>query len=579
MTSYSVMCNTASYKKAYHTSGTPLRVPIFTIVINLHKGSIMGNIQSSNNYSEQFPVDDSFVVALRKTKGRKGREVVDTWSANYYSFGRTSCELDLTRTNCNKHEEELTISICDHATGHANNIVDFQMNMRVQEGLLLANLTLNGPKCIQQLPEKKTPIPQGGVLKSSSFLYGRDTDRKGLIVILRAKTWDDDEVLPYMITVKHYFVAASCSHGVSVMAKIRSNSGDGGLSVQLEKPSTQSKRYMLSMFDDVKGTGWRPNPSIELSNQNNEVPVISVGGKNNPANGNPFSYSISGQQNISSLVSTSGSTNGDYNGSIMGNIHSNSSNYTERLPLDDSSVAVLRKTKTCKGRDVVNTWSVEYCSFGRTNCELGLMKINGNKHKEEISISMEDHSSDNPNDDVDFWMDVTLKDDLLLGKVTVNGPRSMLRLPQCKTCLAHGGVLKASSYLYGRDNDRRGLIVMLRARRSDNDEELPYMITVKHYFVAASCSRGVSVVAKIRSGSGDGGMSIEIEKPSPQPKRDMLSMFDAVKDKGWWPNSISSDCAIELPNQNNNNPFPSSTGHSSIIGNSGSVKGNGNDYV
>lgn len=88
---------------------------------------------------------------------------------------------------------------------------------------------------MQQLPEKRSPIEQGGVLKSYSFFYGRDSGRKNLIVTLRTKRSDDDEMLPYMITVKHYFVPASCSHGVSLVAKIRSDSGDGGLNVQLEK--------------------------------------------------------------------------------------------------------------------------------------------------------------------------------------------------------------------------------------------------------------------------------------------------------------------------------------------------------
>lgn len=82
---------------------------------------------------------------------------------------------------------------------------------------------------MQQLPEKRSPIEQGGVLKSSSFFYGRDSGRKNLIVTLRTKRSDDDEMLPYMITVKHYFVPASCSHGVfSLVTKIRSDSGDKG---------------------------------------------------------------------------------------------------------------------------------------------------------------------------------------------------------------------------------------------------------------------------------------------------------------------------------------------------------------
>ncbi|XP_020205943.1 uncharacterized protein LOC109791099 [Cajanus cajan] len=250
----------------------------------------MGNIHSSNNFSQRFPLDDNSVAVIRKTKSRKGREVVDTWTAEYYSFGKTSCELELTKTN----QQELFISLLDHAPSHANDHVDFRINMSVEEGLLLANVTLNGPRtCMHQLPERKTPIAQGGVLKSSSILYGRDSDRKGLIVILRAKRNDDDKERPYMITLKHYFVAASSSHGVCVVAKIRS---DGGLSVEIEKPSTQPKRDMLHMFDDVKGKGWCPNPSssdcaIELFNQNNgKVRVIRFEGMNNPAANNGLPY-------------------------------------------------------------------------------------------------------------------------------------------------------------------------------------------------------------------------------------------------------------------------------------------------
>lgn len=53
--------------------------------------------------------------------------------------------------------------------------------------------------------------------------------KKGLIVLLRAKRSDDDELLLDTITVKHYFVPASCSHGVfSLVTKIRSDSGDKG---------------------------------------------------------------------------------------------------------------------------------------------------------------------------------------------------------------------------------------------------------------------------------------------------------------------------------------------------------------
>ncbi|ESW10986.1 hypothetical protein PHAVU_009G255600 [Phaseolus vulgaris] len=281
----------------------------------------MGNSHGSKNYSERFPLDDSSVAVLRKTKNRKGSDVEDTWRADYYSHGRRSCELDLTKTKRDKREEELTISICDHVSNNANDDVDFQMKMRVEDDLLLANVTLNGPRSLQQLPERKAPIPQGGVLKSSSFLYGRDNDRKGLIVVLRAKRRDNDEDLPYMITVKHYFVSAWCSHGVSLLAKIRSDRSDGGLSVETEKPCMQPKHEVLCIIDGVKGKGWCPNPtssdcSMELATNGN-VPVISSGGNHNNSNANPFSYSISGQQNISSLISSSGYNKGDYNGSMI----------------------------------------------------------------------------------------------------------------------------------------------------------------------------------------------------------------------------------------------------------------------
>ena len=53
----------------------------------------MGNFHSSNNYFERLSLDNSSMVVLRKTKSPKGREVVDTWSADYYSFGRRIREL------------------------------------------------------------------------------------------------------------------------------------------------------------------------------------------------------------------------------------------------------------------------------------------------------------------------------------------------------------------------------------------------------------------------------------------------------------------------------------------------------
>ncbi|BAT80338.1 hypothetical protein LR48_Vigan635s008000 [Vigna angularis] len=284
----------------------------------------MGNCHGSCDYSERFPLGDSSVAVLRRTKNRKGHEVEDTWKADYYSFGKRSCEYELTKTNRSKREEEISIDICDHVSNNGKDDVDFHMDMRVEEGLVLANLTLNGPRYLQQLPERKTPMAQGGVFKSSSFLYGRDNDRKGLIVVLRAKRRDNDKELPYMMTVKHYFVSAWCSHGVSLQAKIRSDRSDGGLSFEIEKPYMQSKRDLLSMIDDVKGKGWCPNPTtsdfpMELSNKSNgnNVPAISFGGKNNSSDAVPAFYTISGKQNITSLISSSGWTEGNYNSSLI----------------------------------------------------------------------------------------------------------------------------------------------------------------------------------------------------------------------------------------------------------------------
>ncbi|KAK7329537.1 hypothetical protein VNO77_23707 [Canavalia gladiata] len=291
----------------------------------------MGNNQSGvSNTVERFSIDDSLQVVWRKGKSRKGREGADAWSAEY-SIGRRSCELGLSlsfsTTNPTQNQEELTISIKDRVNGYSNDDVEFQLDVTIIEGLLSGNTTLDGPSSIQQLPLCKTVSSQNAVFKSSSFFYGRDNDRKGLIVILRAKTNDDDKKLPNMITVKHYFIATNCSQGVYVVAKIRSNSDGGGLSFQLEKPVAQSKRALQSLFDDVKEKGWKPNPNgsefatIQLFNQNKgKVPVICSENKSinhNHANGDLFSYSISGYQNVSSLVSTSGYNNGDYNGAVI----------------------------------------------------------------------------------------------------------------------------------------------------------------------------------------------------------------------------------------------------------------------
>ncbi|KAG5005957.1 hypothetical protein JHK82_023935 [Glycine max] len=113
------------------------------------------------------------------------------------------------------------------------------------------------------------------------------------------------------------------------------------------------------------------------------------------------------------------------------------------------------KPRWGKGREVVDTWSTEYYSFGKKTCG------NNYNHEQELTIT------------------------ILLGKINVNGPRTMLRLPQRKNPIPQGGgvLIKSSSFLYGRDtDDQNGLIVILRARRRDDDKELPIMITVKHYF-------------------------------------------------------------------------------------------------
>ncbi|KAK7354848.1 hypothetical protein VNO80_20388 [Phaseolus coccineus] len=262
----------------------------------------------------------------------------------------------------------------------------------------------------------------------------------------------------------------------------------------------------------------------------------------------------------------------------MGNTQT--SNYSEQFPLGNSPVLFLRKTKFGRGPEAVHTWTAQYNSFGST-CELELAKTNGdNNQDQELTISIHDHASNQPNDYVKFKLDVSVKESLLLGDANVTGTASVLRLPMCKIPMAQGGVLKASSYLYGTDADRKGLVVLSRARTHDDDKVLPYMITVTHYFFSAYYSHGVSLVAKICSISDDGGLSVEIEKPSKHPKTELLKMFDDVKAKGWWPDPTSSDWPIELPNQNKNpanaNPFPSYHNIRSIISNGGYVYGNRN---
>jgi len=257
----------------------------------------------------------------------------------------------------------------------------------------------------------------------------------------------------------------------------------------------------------------------------------------------------------------------------MGN--SQTSNYSEEFPLSNSPVVFLRKTKF--GPKAVHTWTAQYKSLGST-CEL-LAKTNGdyNKKDQQLTISIHDHAS---NDYVKFKFDVSLKEGLLLGDADITGT-TVLRLPMCKIPIAQGGILKATSYLYGTHTDRKGLVVFSRARTHDDDELLPYMITVKHYFFSACYSHGVSLVARICSTSHDGGLKVEIEKPSEHPKTELLKIFDDVKARGWWPDPNSSDWAIQLPNQNNNpsnpNHFPSYGVISRcLIHNDGCVNGNGN---
>ncbi|KAL9314909.1 hypothetical protein ACSQ67_020361 [Phaseolus vulgaris] len=238
----------------------------------------MGNTQSSN-YSEQYPLGNSPLIFLRKTKFGRGPEALHTWTAHYNSF-RSTCELELTKTNADyNQDQELTISIHDHASTHPNDYFKFTLDVTVKQGLLLGDAQVTGTASVLRLPVCKTPMAQGGVLKASSYLYGTHTDRKGLVVLSRARTHDDDKVLPYMITVKHYFFSADYSHGVSLAAKICSTSDDGGFSVEIEKPSKHSKGELLKMFDDVKANGWWPQPTtsdwpIQLPNQNNNIPAI-----------------------------------------------------------------------------------------------------------------------------------------------------------------------------------------------------------------------------------------------------------------------------------------------------------------
>ncbi|CAJ1963260.1 unnamed protein product [Sphenostylis stenocarpa] len=90
------------------------------------------------------------------------------------------------------------------------------------------------------------------------------------------------------------------------------------------------------------------------------------------------------------------------------------------------------------------------------------------------------------------------------------------------------------------------VLLLLRAKRSDDDEEPPYVVIVQHYFMTASCSKGVSAVAKIFSDSSDEGFSVELEKPSKKSKRELLSMFDDIEGKGWWPDPTTlPSCAID----------------------------------
>jgi len=261
----------------------------------------------------------------------------------------------------------------------------------------------------------------------------------------------------------------------------------------------------------------------------------------------------------------------------MGNTQT--TNYSEQFPLSNSPLIFLRKTRFGKGREAVDTWTAEYNACGGI-CELELAKTNADqKQNQDLTISIRDHASNHTSDYVTYKMEVSLKMGLLSGDVTVNGPSTMLRPPQCKLPTAQGGVLKSSAFFYGTDAERMGLVVMLRARTHDDDDELPYMITVKHYFFSAYYSHGVSLVAKMCS-NGEKLLKIEIEKPSKHSKGELLKMFDDVKVRGWWPDPTSSDWALKLllPNQNDN-PVPSNNNTKGLINNGGHVNGNGNGSI
>ncbi|XP_068484417.1 uncharacterized protein [Phaseolus vulgaris] len=190
----------------------------------------MGNTQSSN-YSEQYPLGNSPLIFLRKTKFGRGPEALHTWTAHYNSF-RSTCELELTKTNADyNQDQELTISIHDHASTHPNDYFKFTLDVTVKQGLLLGDAKVTGTASVLRLPVCKTPMAQ------------------------------------------------DYSHGVSLVATICSTSDDGGFSVEIEKPSKHSKGELLKMFDDVKANGWWPHPTtsdwpIQLPNQNNNIPAI-----------------------------------------------------------------------------------------------------------------------------------------------------------------------------------------------------------------------------------------------------------------------------------------------------------------
>ncbi|RDX76188.1 hypothetical protein CR513_43846, partial [Mucuna pruriens] len=125
---------------------------------------------------------------------------------------------------------------------------------------------------------------------------------------------------------------------------------------------------------------------------------------------------------------------------------------------------------------------------------------------------------------------------------------STVRIKQSKQVHAGGRVTETDFCLY-EIGDKGGFIVVQRNKKFAN--ELPFAVTVAHYFAAATTgintyadtkiNFGVSLVAKIRASNGH--LDLTVEGPDQHPAFGLFYLFDQVMISGIWKPTMCPHCA------------------------------------